>query len=234
MMTAMVSGEVLEDDVRLDLLREKHRAVTAEFHLRRVLHDLANYFHAIELRVSFLTAQPLGVSTDPGVLAEVVQCCTQACARISALVDGVPPAANERARVDLRAILEQAAALVRRDGGAIALMPGVRDLPPVRGGEIELAVMFVHLFDNAREAGGRICVEAIAAPDRVTLCVSDDGRGIVEAVAAKMWKPFFTTKGERHHGHGLALVKQTLARLGGSIEVRDAGRGACFLITLLR
>jgi signal transduction histidine kinase len=235
MMTAMPSGEcVVAEDVTLDLLREKHRNLTAEFHLRRVLHDLANYFHAIELRVSFLTAQPLGASGDPGVLAEVVQSCTQACARIGALVDGAGTAMRERERVELQPILEQTAALVRRDGGAISLLPGVNALPPVRGGAIELAVMFVHLFDNAREAGGRICVDATSDAQHVTVCVSDDGHGICESVAPRIWKPFFTTRGNTHHGHGLAFVKQTLARLGGNIDVQPGGRGACFLITLVR
>ena len=39
------------DELTLDLLRERQRRLSAAFHLQRVLHDLANHFHAIRASV---------------------------------------------------------------------------------------------------------------------------------------------------------------------------------------
>jgi signal transduction histidine kinase len=242
MMYAMVRAEPLAltvagsvggglEELTLQLLRERERNLSAAFHLQRVLHDLANHFHAIELRVSFLRSQPSGT---PEVLGEVMQSCTQAGARISTLADQAALPCPEDDRALILPALEQAAALAHRDGATVAWLPGLASLPPVRIAALELAVLFVLLFDNAREAGGRVVVDATADSERVTLLVSDDGCGIPDGAAAKIWKPFFTTKGEGHHGHGLAMVRQTLARRGGSIDVQSGGSGTCFVITLRR
>jgi signal transduction histidine kinase len=209
--------------MQLDLLRERHTRVTLEFHLQRVLHDLANHFHAIKLRITYLEQ----TVADRELYAEVLASCGAASAQIETLAHPAASAPDERTL--LGPLLEAAAALARRDGGEVLLAPGLDQLPPVTGSADELAVMFVHLFDNAREARGRVRVEGHARDGQIILRVSDDGRGIPEELARKIWKPFFTTK-DGHHGHGLALARQILRRAGGSIELEN-GRGAVFLIT---
>src|SRR4051812_1670040 len=70
MSRAMWDTAPMVADAALDLLRERHRRVTVEFHLQRALHDLANHLHSIELRASFLALQ---ADADPMLLDELMQ-----------------------------------------------------------------------------------------------------------------------------------------------------------------
>ena len=75
------------------------------------------------------------------------------------------------------------------------------------------------------------------ADEELLLRVKDDGPGLPPKTA--IWKPFVSTKGEGHLGHGLPLAAQLLRLGGGTIQERDrsevkGGRGASFTITLRR
>jgi CheY-like chemotaxis protein len=60
----------------------------------------------------------------------------------------------------------------------------------------------------------------------VMLEVSDSGIGMDEPTRRRCLEPFFTTKGDRGTGLGLAMVYGMLQRHGGSIEIDSApGRG---------
>ncbi len=230
-----VGGDVRLDDCALDLLRERLRSATTEFHLQRTLHDLANHFHAIELRVTFLEAEQRANPDCPPVLREALQSCTSARERIDALKQESATAPAQPRRVALQPIIAQAAALALRDGGSVSATPELGSLPEVQGVEQELAIAFVHLFDNAREANGRVQLDGTADDEAVTLDISDDGSGIAEELRSRIWKPFFTTKdSQHHHGHGLALVQQILRRAGGSVQLQDRGPGASFALRLAR
>jgi len=65
----------------------------------------------------------------------------------------------------------------------------------------------------------------------VTINVSDNGPGVPEDLARKIFVPFFTTK-EKGSGVGLALARQVMTAHGGFIRVGDNdGGGASFTLT---
>ncbi|MEX8495769.1 ATP-binding protein, partial [Sphaerotilus sp.] len=71
------------------------------------------------------------------------------------------------------------------------------------------------------------------APGRYAqLTVSDTGAGIAPEVMARLFEPFFTTRGPHlGTGLGLAVVHGVMVDLGGAIDVQSApGRGARFLL----
>ncbi|QJW95900.1 sensor histidine kinase [Frigoriglobus tundricola] len=55
----------------------------------------------------------------------------------------------------------------------------------------------------------------------VAVTVADTGCGMPEEVRAKMFELFFTTKGERGTGLGLAMVHEAVTAAGGHIEVES-------------
>jgi len=107
------------------------------------------------------------------------------------------------------------------------------DLPPVLGVEGEIREALINLVFNAVDAmpeGGDLTVSTRvaegASPARVQVEVTDTGVGMDEDTRRRCLEPFFTTKGERGTGLGLAMVYGTVQRHGADIEIRsEAGRG---------
>jgi hypothetical protein len=64
--------------------------------------------------------------------------------------------------------------------------------------------------------------------------VSDTGHGIPAADLARIFEPFYTTKGRgKGTGLGLAICRQLTAALGGHIAVESQpGRGSTFFVRL--
>src|ERR1044071_8326686 len=85
------------------------------------------------------------------------------------------------------------------------------DVPRVHGNSGKLQQVFTNLLLNARDAipdGGRITLRALASEDRDALSVEveDNGIGIAPENVARIYDPFFTTKGVgRGTGLGLAV-----------------------------
>jgi signal transduction histidine kinase len=95
-----------------------------------------------------------------------------------------------------------------------------------------------HAFEG--RAGGRVHVQATevgGSAERIRIVVSDDGKGMAEAVRRRAFDPFFTTRMGRG-GSGLGLhICYTLVTglLGGRIDVESRpGEGCRFVIELPR
>jgi signal transduction histidine kinase/DNA-binding response OmpR family regulator len=102
----------------------------------------------------------------------------------------------------------------------------------------ELREVLVNLMYNAADAmpnGGQI--EITARPGRTRgaadLVVRDTGQGMPESVRARIFEAFFTTKGAKGSGLGLAVAYSIITRHGGEISVESAqGVGTTFTISL--
>ncbi|HEX3799947.1 MAG TPA: ATP-binding protein [Verrucomicrobiae bacterium] len=114
------------------------------------------------------------------------------------------------------------------------------DLPVVMGVESEIREALINLIFNAVDAmpdGGTLTLRtklawpksmtpAQAHGKRLYVEVSDTGVGMEEDTRRRCLEPFFTTKGERGTGLGLAMVYGTVRRHGAEIEIDSAvGRG---------
>jgi signal transduction histidine kinase len=149
------------------------------------------------------------------------------------------------APVSLNQVAEQVADLTRARWGDMSLQRGVvislkRELAPVlpviMGVDSEIREALINLIFNAIDAmpdGGVITLRtrlepasadpAESAPaGRVVIEVSDTGVGMDAETARRCLEPFFTTKGERGTGLGLAMVYGTVQRHGASIEIESA------------
>jgi len=83
-----------------------------------------------------------------------------------------------------------------------------------------------------------LIVAEATEPGTVTVKVADDGEGmppeLVGAPAGEAWLPDARRHGSRGSGAGLGLSIATgiVAAHGGRIELEQAPRGTCFVITL--
>jgi two-component system NtrC family sensor kinase len=113
-----------------------------------------------------------------------------------------------------------------------------KDIPKTFGSAGKLQQVFTNLILNARDAspdGGEIrLVTSLTAGDSIQIEVSDNGIGIEPENVAKIYDPFFTTKGVgRGTGLGLAVTYGIVQEHSGHISVDShPGRGTTFKITL--
>jgi PAS domain S-box-containing protein len=111
------------------------------------------------------------------------------------------------------------------------------DLPRVFGNAGKLQQVFTNLLLNARDAlpaGGHITLRTASDGDTVSVHVADTGIGIAPENVARIYDPFYTTKGVgRGTGLGLAVSYGIVQEHSGHISVESApGRGTTFRITL--
>ena len=105
------------------------------------------------------------------------------------------------------------------------------DVPEFMGVESEIREALTNLVFNAADAmadGGTLTLRTgtLAQGKRVCVEVRDSGVGMNEDTRQRCLEPFFTTKGERGTGLGLAMVYGTVQRHGGDIEIDSAiGQG---------
>jgi two-component system NtrC family sensor kinase len=63
--------------------------------------------------------------------------------------------------------------------------------------------------------------------------VADEGSGMGEQVLARVFEPFFTTRGERALGLGLSTARAIVERHGGRITIQSApGEGTIATVVL--
>lgn len=112
-------------------------------------------------------------------------------------------------------------------------------LPQVHGNSVKLQQVFTNLILNARDSiandSGRITLATRNGDDDlVVIEVADTGIGIAPEDVAKIYDPFFTTKGVgRGTGLGLAVTYGIVQEHDGHISVSSApGRGTTFRISL--
>jgi CheY-like chemotaxis protein/anti-sigma regulatory factor (Ser/Thr protein kinase) len=110
------------------------------------------------------------------------------------------------------------------------------DLPIVMGVESEIREALINLVLNAVDAvpnGGTLTLRTkpvgaanSGGPGAVDVEVADDGVGMDEETRQHCLEPFFTTKGERGTGLGLAMVYGVAQRHGAELDLRsEPGKG---------
>ena len=101
----------------------------------------------------------------------------------------------------------------------------------------QLEQVLINLAQNALQAcagrpAPRLAIEArLSRGARLRLTVADNGPGVTPGLEARIFTPFFTTR-EGGSGVGLAVVRQLVHGLGGTVRhAKRPGGGACFVLT---
>ena len=113
-------------------------------------------------------------------------------------------------------------------------------LPGIMGAEGEIRDALTNLIFNAVDAmpdGGVLSVRTFAQPGNgdtqlVRVEVTDTGIGMNEETRKRCLEPFFTTKGERGTGLGLAMVYGMIQRHSAEFDIESAvGKGTTMRVT---
>ena len=108
--------------------------------------------------------------------------------------------------------------------------------PPVAGISAELREVFMNLLINGLDAmpgGGQFVFRVSSDAESVIIAAEDTGCGMSDETRRRVLEPFFTTKGARGTGLGLAVSWGIVKRHGGTIEIESTlGMGSVFMIRL--
>ena len=221
------------------VLRGATNLATAGRMAAGVAHDFHNLLGVIAGNADLIReALPAG---DHREAAETIARTAHTVAGVSRKLLAVgKPGAPQVAPLDVVGALRALEPILRRLVGkpvplAFDLAPG---LPVIRADATQFDRVVLNLVLNARDAtpSGTITVRAAVAvvePGRpgwpsarapgsyVAITVADTGCGMSPGVRAKMFETFFTTKGERGTGLGLATVREAVTAAGGHVEVES-------------
>jgi two-component system NtrC family sensor kinase len=114
-------------------------------------------------------------------------------------------------------------------------------VPAISGYPGDLNQVWTNLITNAIQAmdekDARLAIEVDRADSgEARVCITDNGQGIPSENLEKIFEPAFTTKAGRVEfglGLGLQIVKEIVARHGGSIVVESEPGKTCFTVLLL-
>jgi len=143
--------------------------------------------------------------------------------------------------VKIDSVVEECVQLVTpgADEKGVAVLSDMGDVPPIPADADGLHQALLNLLTNALDAvpdeTGVVTVAATFDPDaqEVKISVTDNGAGLAPEARAHLFEPFYSTKGQRGTGLGLAVTQKVVAEHGGRIDVRSVqGEGATFTITL--
>ncbi|RMH22217.1 MAG: PAS domain S-box protein [Acidobacteria bacterium] len=149
---------------------------------------------------------------------------------------GLEPSTREL--TDVNAVIRSAIDWTRgyaRQHGAELRCELAPDLPPLLISPAEIEQVFVNLLRNAVEAGSsRIRVRSERTGGGVRAVVEDDGRGMSDEVASRLFDPFFTTR--RHGGGsglGMSISHGIVSAHDGTLRVASTpGRGTTITLEL--
>ncbi|MCC6773287.1 MAG: response regulator [Gemmatimonadaceae bacterium] len=203
-----------------------------------VAHDFNNLLTTIRVNANLAQLTP---AVDPTHELREIQLATERGAALChQLLTFGRPGHGERTVVDLSLLLHELMPMLRRVVPAtIALELRVAEpgtVVHVDRSQVEVAIL--NLVMNARDAVGaigKISLDAVTrrqpvvdertgrvAGDYVELSVTDDGVGMDDETLERVFEPFFSTKGSRGTGLGLAMVYGTMKGFDGNVEIESA------------
>ena len=235
-----------------DDLRQTQQAMMQQERLRAlgqmaggIAHDINNALTPVALYIDTMLQGDAGLSEQARGYLEIVQ---RAVDDVAHTVSRMREFYRQRepqlnlASIDLNDLVPQVMDLTRARWNDMPMQRGtvVRlrtelagDLPKVMGVEAEVREALINLILNSVDAlpsGGTIIIRTSTASGEraggAKVEVMDDGVGMEEEARRRCLEPFFTTKGERGTGLGLAMVYGVVQRHGGEVDIESKpGKG---------
>jgi PAS domain S-box-containing protein len=220
-------------------LRVSERMASLGLLAAGVAHEVNTPLTGISSYTQMLLEQAEPGDPRTGVLEKIEKQTFRAARIVNGLLNLSRPAAaddSERAVVDLNAVVADVLTLLEHqfDKGRVKVRRELAESAvPVVGFEFKLQQVFLNLFLNARDAmpsGGWLTIATRVEGGRAVAEVRDTGTGVSPEHLARIYDPFFTTKGMgRGTGLGLSISYGIVQEHGGTISCQSAiGQGTTF------
>ena len=235
-----LGATILElEERRAEIIRLERLALAGQLSAN-LLHDLRK--PVLNIRHDVADLVEAGGQPD-GDLLEAIQEQTELFLRLlrdTGFEGFVRSEGEEEEYCDVADVLGRSIALVsyERHNVAVEVAAAGEGLPLVLARPHRLVQLFSNLLLNAFQAlggEGRVWIGVERAPGGLVVSVEDDGPGIAPEAAARVFEPFFTSKGESGgSGLGLYICQRIAGELGGQIRLAPPRRasGARFEVFL--
>ena len=244
-----------------DALRQAQQSLIQQERLRAlgqmssgIAHDISNAISPIVLYTEAMLERETLSDRARGYLATIQRAVDDVTQTVGRMREFYRPReqAAPFADVTLNPLVQQAVELTRARWSDLARQRGVHielkpelavDLLTIRGAENEIRDALTNLIFNAVDAlpqGGGIEVRTrmgtSAATGGIEPCVLleviDNGMGMDEETRRRCIEPFFTTKGDRGSGLGLAMVYGMARRHNAGLDIESTpGKGTTVRIS---
>jgi two-component system sensor kinase FixL len=207
--------------------------------INQPLTAIVNYAQACE---RFLRLPDADIDEVRGALQQIAAQAVRAGDIIKQLRSLARSHEARREPTEVNALLEELTDLIEataRAHGVSYTAELAYGLPPVLVDRTQIQQVVLNLTRNSIEAlaesstGGRLTLRTSLAPDGTAeICVCDNGPGVSEAIAPRLFHPFCTSK-SAGTGLGLAMSRTIVASHGGTLDYRaNVPSGACFIVRL--
>jgi CheY-like chemotaxis protein len=200
-----------------------------------IAHDINNAISPIMLYTDSMLEKEPGLSErGRGYVHTIQQAASDVAETVARMREFYRPRdiQTQSSPVDLNEIVAQVEELTRARWESMPQQRGIvidvrteltPRLPPIMGVKSEIREALTNLVFNAVDAmpqGGTLTLRTRCdLTERVLVEVIDTGVGMDEDTRRRCLEPFFTTKGERGTGLGLAMVYGVVQRHGGELEI---------------
>jgi nitrogen fixation/metabolism regulation signal transduction histidine kinase len=239
--TAVENGFVVVFDDITHLLQAERQAAWGEV-ARRLAHEIKNPLMPIQLSAERLQHKLGGKLNE--IDARFLQRATQTIvSQVSAMKnmvmefsDYARAPAPKLAPLDLHQLLREVLGLYEANSSPITLKL-IATHSWVKGDPTRLRQVIHNLLQNAQdELHDIINPQIILSTDNedklITIHVQDNGKGFPEALLARAFEPYVTTKA-KGTGLGLAIVKKIVEEHGGKIAIENLTEGGtCMKVSL--
>ena len=201
-----------------------------------VAHEVNTPLAVISTYAQMLAKQISGDDQKSKLLEKIAKQTFRASEIVNSLLNFSRTSSTDFVEVDLNRVIRETLTLIEHQlqKASVEVKANLdAELPPMKGNTGKLQQVFLNLFLNARDAmerGGILAVSTSAEDGIARIEVADTGQGIPPENLARIYDPFFTTKGTRKGtGLGLSVTYGIVREHGGTIEVESQpGAGTRF------
>jgi nitrogen fixation/metabolism regulation signal transduction histidine kinase len=228
--------------VSADMLAKSERESAWREMAKQVAHEIKNPLTPMKLSVQYLQKAWNDQAPDwekrlSGFTQTIVEQIDSLSEIASAFSDFAKMPAARLERIEITGIIKTATDLYQHHGNIRIVTEVLDNEIFVLADRKQLLRVFNNLLQNAVQAigkkeDGQIRILVSREGDFCTTAISDNGTGITEEQAQKIFSPSFTTKSSGM-GLGLAMVRSILAIINGTVSFEsEAGKGATFIVKI--